>query len=259
MNIETKEVDNKKYYYLKHSSRENNKIITKKKYLGTKVPSKLDNIKKEFYREINSKLFEEFRLIKEEFQKHWAKIPKSVKKRELEEIAIAFTYNTNAIEGSTITLRQTREILQFNTAPNKPIDEIEETKKHAEIFFEILKKKEIPNIETLKKWHYGLFKNTKKDIAGKFRDYNVLVGDYLAPEPEEMNKMLIELGAFLEKNDEFNPIEFSARVHYIFEKIHPFGDGNGRIGRLLMNIILWMKGYPIVIIENKKKVLTIKH
>ncbi|PIV68481.1 MAG: hypothetical protein COS07_03935, partial [Candidatus Aenigmarchaeota archaeon CG01_land_8_20_14_3_00_37_9] len=52
---------------------------------------------------------------------------------------------------------------------------------------------------------------------------------------------------------ELNPVELAARAHYKFEKIHPFGDGNGRIGRLIMNYILWHNGYPMLIIEYKKR------
>ena len=62
-----------------------------------------------------------------------------------------------------------------------------------------------------------------------------------------------DLIGLVNKKTEINPVEFSAKMHYRFEKIHPFGDGNGRIGRLLMNHILWHSGYPIMIIEYKKR------
>ena len=52
---------------------------------------------------------------------------------------------------------------------------------------------------------------------------------------------------------EKNAVEHAARIHYQFEKIHPFGDGNGRIGRLIMNYMLWHAGYPMLIIEYKKR------
>ena len=54
-------------------------------------------------------------------------------------------------------------------------------------------------------------------------------------------------------NNKMNPAELALRAHYRFEKIHPFGDGNGRVGRLIMNSILWHNGYPMLIIEYKKR------
>ena len=108
--------------------------------------------------------------------------------------------------------------------------------------------------EILLKWHKEIFSSTKEDIAGKYREYLVRVGSYLAPDWQEVEKMMRELVGFINKNlDKLNSVELSAKAHYRFEKIHPFGDGNGRVGRLLMNYILWHTGYPMIIIEYKKR------
>ena len=99
-----------------------------------------------------------------------------------------------------------------------------------------------------------MFGETKSDIAGRFRDYLVRIGAYLAPDWQNVRNLMNKLINFINKNSrKIHPVELAARAHYKFEKIHPFGDGNGRIGRLLMNHILWYAGYPMIIIEYKKR------
>ena len=253
MKITTKNKDNRIYYYLKHSFRKEGKIITKEKYLGAEIPKDIDKIIAEFKKKVQIDVDKKLELIKENFQREWKKIPESVKKKELEEISIAFTYNTNAIEGSTITLEETREILHDKIAPNRPLRDIRETEAHSKAFLNMLGKKEKITNELLLEWHKDMFGETKPDIGGQYRDYLVRVGPYLAPDWQEIKKMMNELIEFIRSNKEINPIELSARAHYKFEKIHPFGYGNGRIGRLLMNQILWHAGYPMLIIEYKKR------
>ncbi|NQZ84728.1 MAG: Fic family protein [Nanoarchaeales archaeon] len=249
--IETKR-DNKTYYKLNYSIKKDKKVITKTKYLGTSIPQNIEDIKAQFYREVNKELFDKFDKIKINFQKEYKKIPDSAKQKELEEIAISFTYNTNAIEGSTITLHETRELLKYKFAPNKSLNEIEETTNHAKVFLESLKKSEQINLKLILKWHNDIFYQSKPDIAGKFRDYLVRVGSYLAPEEKEAKLMFKQLEKFL-KNTKIHPVEIAARAHYLFEKIHPFGDGNGRVGRILLNYILWHKSFPMIIVEYKKR------
>ena len=253
MKITTKNKANKKYYYLKHSFRKGDKIITKEKYLGAEIPKNIDKIISEFKKEVQIDVNKKLELIKNNFQSEWKKTPENAKKRELEEISIAFTYNTNAIEGSTITLEEAREIIHDKIAPNKPLRDVRETETHSKVFLKMLEKKEKITNKLLLRWHKDIFGETKPDIAGQYRGYLVRVGLYLAPDWEKVKKMMNELIKFIKNNKELNPIELSARAHYKFEKIHPFGDGNGRIGRLLMNHILWHSGYPMIIIEYKKR------
>ncbi|MEK6910548.1 MAG: Fic family protein [Nanoarchaeota archaeon] len=243
----------KNYYYLQHSFRKGNKVITKEKYLGSEIPKDIEEIKKNFMKEIKSDLNKKLELIKDNFQSEWKRIPESARKKELEEISVAFTYNTNAIEGSTITLEEAREIIHDKVSPNKPLRDVKETEYHSQVFLEMLNKKEEITNEILLDWHKRIFESTKSDISGKFRDYIVRVGPYLAPDWQEVNEMMKQLIEFMKNNKKINPVELSARAHYKFEKVHPFGDGNGRIGRLLMNHILWHAGYPMIIIEYKRR------
>ncbi len=123
---------------------------------------------------------------------------------------------------------------------------------HNRVFLEILKKKEKIGNELILRWHNEIFGETKPDIAGRYRNYRVRVGSYIAPHWNEIKSTMNQIIDFVNKS-KLNPVELAARVHYKFESIHPFGDGNGRIGRLLMNHILWHSGYPILVIDYKKR------
>ena len=248
MRIIKKKKGKKEYFYLKKSFRKGNKVLTKEKYLGKKIPENIDEIKREFQKE----LYQNIERIRDNFQREWKKLPEVIKEKEKQEISIAFTYNTNAIEGSAITLEETREIIHDKISPNKPLRDVKETEAHSKIFLKMLDKKEEISNELLLRWHEGIFSETKPDIAGKYRDYLVRVGNHIAPDWQDVKKMMNDIINFINK-EKINPVELSAKAHYKFEKIHPFGDGNGRIGRLLMNHILWHSGYPIVIIEYKKR------
>ncbi len=254
MRIIKRKKGKKEYFYLQYSFRKGHKVITREKYLGLEIPKDIDKIKADFKKELGNELYNRLDKIKEHFQAEWKKLPESIKEKEKEEIAIAFTYNTNAIEGSTITLGETREIIQDKIAPNKPLRDIKETEAHNKVFLQMLNKKEKIINTLLLKWHKEIFGETKSDIAGRFRDYLVRVGSYLAPDWREIQGLMKELIRLININSKkIYPVELAARSHYKFEKIHPFGDGNGRIGRLLMNHILWYAGYPMLIIEYKKR------
>jgi len=253
MKIIIKKKAGNKYFYLRHSLRKGNKVLTKEKYLGKTIPLDIENIKLHFKKELNLDLNKKLELIKKNFQEEWKKVPESVKEKELEEISISFTYNTNAIEGSKITLPETRDIIQNNLSPKKPLKEVRETIAHSKVFLSMLKKKEPITKGLFLSWHKNIFFESNEDIAGKFRDYLVRVGYYLAPDWQDIENLMKDLLCFIQANKEMNPVELAARSHYKFEKIHPFGDGNGRVGRILMNFILWHNKYPMLIIEYSKR------
>lgn len=245
------------YFYLQHSFRKNGKVVTKELYLGKDIPKNIEEIKEKIMLETKKALLNKLEKIKSSFQKEWKRYPESAKEKELHEIAIAFTYNTNAIEGSTITLEEARQILEDKIAPNKPLRDIRETESHAKVFLEMLKPTEKISKKLLLKWHKDIFGETKPDIAGRFRNYLVRVGIYIAPDWQDLEKLMEQLIKFVNESklngSKLNPVELAARAHYRFEKIHPFGDGNGRIGRLAMNYILWNSDYPMLITEYKNR------
>jgi len=252
MRVVKRKKGNTEYLYLQHSFRKDGKVTTKEVYLGKEVPDNIEEIKAKLAFEAKEALFEKLEKIKNRFQEEWARFPASAKERELQEIAIAFTYNTNAIEGSTITLEETRQILEDKVAPSKPLKDIRETESHAKVFLGMLKTEEKISETLLLKWHEDIFEETKPDIAGQFRNYLVRVGPYVAPSWRDLEKLVKQLITFVNES-KLHPVEIAARAHYMFEKIHPFGDGNGRIGRLLMNYVLWKNGYPMLIFEYTKR------
>ena len=240
------------YLYLQHSFRKDGKVVTREIYLGRKIPDNIDEMKAKLMHEPHKALVDKLERIRKHFQQEWKNTPLSAKEKDLHEIAIAFTYNTNAIEGSTITLEEVRLILEDRIAPNKPIRDVRETEAHAATFLQMLKTEEEISDKLLLKWHKEIFGETKPDVAGAFRNYQVRVGPYLAPDWQNVVNLMEQLVVFINESN-LNSVELAARAHYTFEKIHPFGDGNGRISRLLMNYILWESGYPMLIIEYSKR------
>jgi Fic family protein len=245
--------------YLVHSYRDNNKVKKIRKYLG-KNPSK-EQIKKakeqiqDILKEINTKVFN-FYLTKNQIKK-LNNYENQIKIHHLERInwkrfTEEFTYNTNAIEGSTIQLEEIPEILKKKQT--KDPEEIE-TKGVAEAIEYTRTTKENLSIELIKKLHKICFKNSKS-FAGNFRKVEVVIKDayghivHAGIPNKEINKHLRELIEFYNKNkNNFKPLIFAAIIHNQFEHIHPFQDGNGRVGRLLLNFILLKNKYPPINIK----------
>ena len=243
------------YYYLSNSFRVKGKVVYRERYIGKEIPGNIEEMKENFLREcMQEDLFKRLKQIKKNFQKEWKRYPESVKKEMLVDLSIEFTYNTNAIEGSTVTLEETEDIIRRKIAPNKPIRDIQETMSHSKVFFKALNEKEELSLKKILQWHKEIFYETKQDIAGKLRDYLVKVGNYRAPDWQDLGKLMQGFFLWHNKNKKaMNAVELAARAHYKFEKIHPFGDGNGRVGRLIIAHILRKSSYPLLIIEYKKR------
>jgi len=168
-------------------------------------------------------------------------------------------YNSNAIENSTLTLKETEKILlEMELSRDVSLREVFEAKNLARVVEYVRKKnKGTPiTLETILLLHKMLIDNIDDGIAGRFRQKGeyVRVGSHVAPAPEHVETLLEEATAIYThiKNEQFT-IDAIARFHLEFERIHPFNDGNGRIGRLLINYLLHQEGYPPIIIRNKEK------
>ena len=256
--IKKKNMNGNTYYYLEHSFRKNGKVDKKEKYLGSALPKNIDSVKEEFLREFYQEtFFIRFDTIKEQFIKEKRKIPPSIEKKETEQFAITFTYNTNRIEGSTITLRETADLLERGISPSqRPLEDIKETEAHKEVFYDMLKYKKEMTLPTVLYWHKQLFQYTKLDAAGKIRDYTVGISGsrFVPPYPVELDFLIREFFDWYRKNKNIlHPVYLAGLVHLKFVTIHPFGDGNGRISRLLMNYVLNKNGYPMLIIPYSQR------
>jgi len=245
---------NNNYYYLKHTTRKRQK----EKYLGITIPKNIEDLKREFllnfYREEWLPQLEEIFNYNKKSQKQ---IPKSILKKLLESFSVNFTYHTQRIEGSALTLRETSNILVDGITPSqKPQSDMIEAKQHQKIFFEMLEHKKKIALDTILYWHEKLFEQTDTNIAGQIRRYPIEVRGSKSEFPfwDEVLGLLKEFFMWYNKNkDKIHPVELVALVHFKFVSIHPFGDGNGRISRLLMNCVLDEKKYPMVIIEYKDR------
>lgn len=167
---------------------------------------------------------------------------------------IGLTYASNALEGNTLSLVETKVVLEDGiTIGGKPLKDHYETVGHAKAFDEIIKLSQNKtfteaDIKLLHKLFYEKIDNEK---AGKYRTSQVIItgSDVELPKPEELDEKMHEFILQLPKlKAELHPVEYAAMVHIIFVNIHPFADGNGRVARLLMNLALLQSGYNIVVI-----------
>lgn len=167
-------------------------------------------------------------------------------------------YNSNAIENSTLTLKETERILlEMEAERDLKIREIFEAKNLARVM-EYVRSKAVErplDKELILLLHQMLIDNIDDSIAGKFRGPNqyVRIGSYIAPAPEHVERLIDQLLVDYASDTTSHIIEKIARFHLEFERIHPFVDGNGRIGRVLINYELVRSGYPPVIIRNRGK------
>lgn len=169
-------------------------------------------------------------------------------------------YNSNAIENSTLTLEETEKILQ-KIELNRYISERElfEAKNLAQVVSVIETKAQAQelNLEMICQLHEMLLLNIRNEVAGRLRVMNehVRVGSYIAPAPDQLKELLLKMLTAHKAFNELHIVKRLAKFHLEFEHIHPFVDGNGRIGRVLNNYLLIREGYvPInILFANRKE------
>ncbi|HLD98378.1 MAG TPA: Fic family protein [Candidatus Nanoarchaeia archaeon] len=286
--IYKKIVSGKTYYYLRASERKGKRIITKDiAYLGNSIEDvkksleKLSKYKEEIrkaYRNINLFLesnyylekiksqklkkdefignkLEEIESCKMHFLKVFSKKDEKTKQETLKNFVIEYTYNTASIEGNTINLEEARNLLQEGLTPkDKTLREIYDLQNSEKVFFEILNSKKELSHEFIINIHDKLIENIDLRKGYRATDIKVIRSNFDAtPAPYVKADMDVLLKWYEKNKNSLHPIVLATIFHHKFEKIHPFMDGNGRTGRMLLNYILIKNNYPPLIVHKKTR------
>ena len=277
MYLETRKTKNGVKYYLAHSFREGGKVHKSRVYLGSNLDPRVLSERELRAKDLLAQQLNSFKIIRSpinyKFTKRGLDLISSLKAKSKfkvfhlsEEDWKAFTelfaYNTNAIEGSTITQSEVLGILDNNKWPfNKPKEEISETYGVSRAVSHLRKTKVHLSLKLIQDLHRLVFENSKS-FAGKFRGKGIEVGIrdglgniiHLGAPSSRVVPLLNELVKWYNKNKKKLPaIVLASVIHNQFEYIHPFEDGNGRVGRLLLNNILLKNKLPPVNISVKNR------
>lgn len=262
---EIKEIDGKKYYYRVKSIRKNGKVAKQRVYLGANLEKKelqdSENKADKSLLSLNYLLTEEELKILDKIKEDYRGEPKETFENRYEAFCSLFAYDSAAIEGNTLSLQETAGLLFENRAPSsKSLREVNEILNHKKAFDYILNYKgEVSRLLVLK-LHKLVIKDTLKphlaDQTGIYRKLQVYIRgvNWLPSKPNEVPLEMRKLFNWYSRNKKIlHPLVLAAYFHVAFETIHPFVDGNGRTGRLLMNFILHKNGFPMINIPNSKK------
>lgn len=191
--------------------------------------------------------------LKEELD-HKRPLTEAELKRLNEEFMIEYTYNSNAIEGSTLTLKETSLVLQGITINKKPLKEHLEAIGHKDAFYYVcdLVREKTPLTESIIKQIHSLVLVAEPQDRGVYRKLpvRILGANHTPPQPylvpKQMEDLMINYKKWIKTK---NIVEVVSLLHLNFEFIHPFIDGNGRTGRLLVNLVLMQNGFPPIDIK----------
>lgn len=181
-------------------------------------------------------------------------LPASTLRQLKEYYRVGLTYTSNAIEGNSLTETETKVVLEDGiTIGGKPIKDYYEALGHSEAYdhiYKLAKDKGITESD-IKKLHKLFYYRIYEAKAGKYRKEKVFISGsrYSLPGPEKVSELMERfVNRIKDIENKNHPVEYSAIAHQELVFIHPFIDGNGRVARLLMNLILLQKGYCIAII-----------
>ena len=178
-----------------------------------------------------------------------------------EALLIEWTYNSNSIEGNTLSLRETQMVLQDGiTIKGKSLREHFEAKNHEtaiHYLYTLIDKKYVLNSKDILSLHGLVLRSIEDEFAGRLRNAGVRISgaNFIPPNARKVSQLLDELVTFVNTNPlKLNDIELATIFHHKMVFIHPFFDGNGRTVRLAMNLLLLRKGFPpAIILKNDRK------
>ncbi len=276
MHIEKRVIGEKTKYFLSYSYREGGKVHKFRKYLGENLTKEKLKERKEIAEKLILEEIHKYKMIADplllelsgkeidEIKNLEKRIPIKIthlSEKHWKEFSKLFTYNNNAIEGSRLNQKEVKDLLDEDKWPDKSKEDIAEAfgVDRAIAFIKITK--EHISIELIKKIHKIVFKNSK-EFAGKLRkkgeEVVVMGGGGVivhegAPQAR-INHLLKKLVEWYEQyKDKYPALILAAVVHNQFENIHPFRDGNGRVGRILLNNILIKHDLPPINIDFKNR------
>jgi Fic family protein len=270
---EIREVGGKRKNYLVFINRENEKLVKKSKFIGYGhiPPVTIYKLKQEFKIEIFSSMPSENltkeQLVEIENLKYiYADKISSLKKEEFEKFENTFftelTYDSNAIEGSSLSLEDTNLIVNEGLVPEgKTLREINEAKNHIQAINFIMNYKGDLNELFLLKLHSIILKNISERFAGGYRENPVRIfrSDVTFPDAYKVPQLIKNLFYWYKVNKKkMHPFELAVIFSMKLVSIHPFIDGNGRVSRLIMNFLLKKKGYPWINIYMKQRIEYLK-
>lgn len=183
--------------------------------------------------------------------------PEAAVRKLKEQFGLEMTYNSNAIEGNSLTLKETFLVISEGlTIKGKPLKDHLEAKSHTEaleyLYELVAKGRGITFSERLiREFNQIVMRDLDKEWSGRYRNSNVIIGgaDHQPPEAMEVPRLMRELVAWVRRNRMvLHPVELAALLHHRLAHIHPFFDGNGRTSRLVMNVVLMQAGFPLVVI-----------
>jgi Fic family protein len=187
-------------------------------------------------------------------------LPPNTMRSIRESILLDWTYNSNAIEGNTLTLSETKVVLEGITIGGKTLKEHLEAINHKEAILyleDIVKHNEDFSEWQIKNIHRLILKGIDDVNAGMYRKENVLISGATHTPPDYLlvqEQMADLLRWYHGEGQNLHVTERAALLHVIFVKIHPFLDGNGRIARLLLNLELMKNGYPPIVIRKEERI-----